>query len=77
MPRLTKKRKKQVEEAVRSLQRFWNSYGDQDFYLTYSDETIVDDALYAIGMALWGNTFASGYDATCAKLLEHLQKKIV
>lgn len=70
----TKKREKQVEEAVKTLQRFWNTYSDQDFYRTYSDATIIDDALYAIGLALWGQTFAPGFDATREKLLEHLQK---
>lgn len=69
-----KKREKHVEEAVKTLQRYWNTYSDQDFYRSYTDATIVDDALYAIGLALWGNAYAPGFDATRQKLLEHLQK---
>ena len=69
------KREKHVEEAVAKLAKFWATYDQQDFYRGYTDETIINDALYAIGMALWGHTFASGFDATCQRLLEHLQKE--
>lgn len=68
------KREKKVEEAIKTLQRYWNTYSDQDFYRGYRDETIIDDALYAIGLALWGNVYATGFDVTRQKLLEHLQK---
>jgi hypothetical protein len=72
--RLTKKRIRQVEQAVAWLAKYWGSYAKQAEFVRYSDETIIDDALYGLGVALWGNTFGSGYDETRHKLLEHLEK---
>jgi hypothetical protein len=73
--KITKKRMRQVEQAVKVLARYWSTYDQQRNYVEYSDEIILDDALYGIGLALWGNSFGDGYTETRKRIREFLAKR--
>ena len=49
--RLTKKQKR-VQAFVEYIQEYWNTYPNQSSYLDYDDPVLINDALYAIGVAL-------------------------
>ena len=73
----TNRRRQHVEHAVRYLQHYMSTYTEQMYYRDYSDETIINDVLYGLGVALWGedeHRGPSGFDRTVAKLREHLEK---
>lgn len=72
------RRRQQVRHAIAYLQNYWETYSEQMHYSDYSDDTIIDDALYGLGVALWGedeHRGPSGYERTIAKLREHLDRK--
>ena len=73
----TSQRRQQVEDAIQYLQNYMNTYTDQVYYRDYSDETIVKDVLYGLGIALWGQAEhrgPSGFDRTVARIQEILAK---
>lgn len=53
-----------IDDAVEKLQHYWDTYTQQSGYQGYSDQTFIDDALYAIGLAINKDKFqhAQGYD---------------
>lgn len=72
-------RKKRVREAVSYLQNYIGTYHNQEFYEDYSDETIINDVLYGLGVALYGESarFAMGSLWFKQKvLLPHLQRDL-
>lgn len=44
--------KKKMRAAVASLQSYMAGYDKQPSYETYSEETLIDDVLYGLGIAL-------------------------
>jgi len=71
-----KKRKKDVERIVKSLKKFINTYDKQTHYQNYSNDTIIDDFLYGLGVAFDSekHSFANGYKKWKQKLTAHLAK---
>jgi hypothetical protein len=58
-PVLTK-RQKRMQKIVAAMQLYVSTYNDQSSYLDYSDETLINDMLYGIGLALDDKEFYSG-----------------
>jgi hypothetical protein len=46
------KSQKRVKLIIEKLQKYINTYSDQLGYLDYSDDTIIYDVLYGLGIAL-------------------------
>ena len=56
------KKQKRVFEIIKALKHYINTYENQIGYLDYSDEIIIKDMLYGIGIAIdekykWGKGF--------------------
>lgn len=71
--RLTEKQKR-VKAAIEFLKNYYLRYDSQFGYLDYSDKTLIDDALYGLGVALEPGKykFADGYEEFKKVLREHL-----
>lgn len=69
--------RRRIRKAVDYLQTYMETYTAQSHYEDYSESIVIDDVLYGLGVALWGDehTYASGFDRTIAKLREHLERK--
>lgn len=69
-------KKPDIKTAVEKLQKYWNTYTELTGYEDYSEKTLIDDALYGIGVALDEHEYqnANGYDKFKKKLLEHLSQ---
>ena len=67
-------RQKHVKQAIEYLARYMKTYDKQTGYLDYTDETIIDDVLYGLGVAIGGREYqmADGF----AKFKERLAKHI-
>lgn len=66
--------KKKMRAAVASLQSYMAGYDKQPSYETYSEETLIDDVLYGLGIALDSHyAYANGYENFKKRLLEHLR----
>jgi len=63
MSELTLANKKGIQGAVTTLAEYWNTYSTQPEYKNYSVGTLVNDALYGIGIAIdpWLYKEADGY----------------
>jgi len=46
------KKRKRVKQIVDDLKEYINTYEKQHGYLDYSDEIIINDMLYGIGLAI-------------------------
>lgn len=74
-PVLTKKQRR-VRRIVRELQKYMNTYDKQASYLDYTDETIINDVLYGLGIALdKKNRFADGFNRFKGRLQKHIGGK--
>lgn len=71
--RLTAKQKR-MQRAIRLLSDYIATYEAQAECLNYTDKTLIDDVLYALGVALEpdAHKWASGFDVWKDKLREHL-----
>jgi hypothetical protein len=71
--RLTAKQKR-MRRALRFLRDYMATYEAQSECLNYTDKTLIDDVLYALGVALepQQHKYSSGYDVWKDKLREHL-----
>jgi hypothetical protein len=71
--RLTAKQKR-MRRAIVYLRDYMETYGAQAGCLNYTDKTLIDDVMYALGVALEPAQYkyARGYDAWKEKLREHL-----
>jgi len=75
---MTKKRdKKRMNRMVKYMQNYWSTYSDQQNYEIFSEDTFIDDALYAIGVALNEKDymFASGFRRFKQSLRERLDNE--
>lgn len=65
-----------MTKAVQSLQNYWNTYTRQTAYEGFSVETLLDDALYGVGVAIDKAQFelADGYELFKEVLRQHLDK---
>jgi len=72
-------RQKRNKEVIEYLQNYINSYPEQSCYLDYIDQTIIDDMLYGLGVALYGDEckFANGYDKFKQILMNHLTRNMI
>jgi len=63
-----------MRHAVRMMQDYWGTYDMQRGYEDYRVGTLIDDAIYGLGMAIDKEQFqcADGYDRFKAILREHL-----
>lgn len=69
---LTEKQQR-MQVAVKYLQEYFNSYTKQEGYLDYEDSTLIDDALYGLGVALDPKyKMGTGYTEFKKFLREHL-----
>ena len=66
---------KRVKKAIASLTKYMVTYKNQFGYLNYRDETIIEDVIYGLGIALAPDKyrFASGLDEFKKVLREHLK----
>ena len=71
--RLTAKQKR-MQRAIRYLRDYMDAYEAQAWCLNYNDKTLIDDVLYALGVAFepQQHKYASGYEVWKDKLREHL-----
>lgn len=55
---------KRMWEIVARMQEYWNTYDTQKGYTDYLDKTFIEDALYAIGIAMEPERYkyANGFD---------------
>lgn len=67
------KKQRRMERMVAGLQEYVRTYSDQACYRDYSDQTLIDDVLYGLGLA-FGEQYrgADGYDKFKALLRQHL-----
>lgn len=71
--RLTAKQKR-MQRAIRFLRDYMDTYEAQSECLNYTDKMLIDDVLYALGVAFEPqlHKYANGYEAWKNKLREHL-----
>lgn len=68
-----KQKQERVRIAILRLKAYIDTYDKQRGYLDYSDETIINDMLYGIGMALDDKyMWAKGFAEFKERLKEHL-----
>lgn len=74
MNRVQRKTDIDIQNAVEYLQDYWKDYSSQSGYTKFSDQTFVDDALYAIGVSINKNEYsaAQGFDKFKKWLQHHL-----
>jgi hypothetical protein len=67
-------KQKRMKKAVEYLKNYMNTYSNQVGYLDYTDETLIDDVLYGLGVALGPKryAFAQGFCKFKARLRDHL-----
>lgn len=66
--------KKKMRAAVASLKDYMDRYDKQQSYESYSEETLIDDVLYGLGIALDSrNAYANGYEKFKTRLIAHLR----
>ena len=67
-------KQKRMKKVVGYLQDYMNTYSGQAGYLDYADETLIDDVLYGLGVALGPKRyiFAQGFRKFRARLRDHL-----
>lgn len=72
--KLTKEQKR-VKKIVEKFKKYVDTY-PEEMYLNYSEEIIVDDILYGLGISLDFEeySFAQGYIKFKKRLLEKLKK---
>ena len=51
-PKRLSKEQKKVKEFVEYMQTYWNTYTEQSSYINFNENTLINDALYGIGVAL-------------------------
>lgn len=70
--------KERMKLMVMYLKRYMETYDKQPGYENYGDDTLINDVLYGLGVALDpdNHTFASGFDLWKKKLVEHIQKSL-
>lgn len=61
--------------AVESLKDYWETYDQQAWYESYKVETLIDDALYALGIAIDEKQFrfVDGFERFKEILRKHLE----
>ena len=63
-----------VKEAADYLANYWGTYRSQLGYEKYHTDTVIDDALYGLGVALDQKyQCANGYEQFKKALIKHLQ----
>ncbi|EDM47775.1 hypothetical protein [Marinobacter algicola] len=63
-----------IKAAVAYLQEYMNTYSQQHSYEAYRAETLIDDVLYGLGVALDKKyKYAQGYDEFKKVLRAHLE----
>lgn len=73
MERRATKAQKRMITAVAYMTGYMSNYAKQIDYENYSDETLIDDVLYGLGVALSEeHRFASGFEAFKIKMRAHL-----
>lgn len=75
---LRKDRDCTATEQVQTLTAYWSTYADAyERYHDFTPQTLLDDALYSIGISISKKyTAAQGYDLFKKDLLEYLKKEI-
>jgi len=68
---------KRVKLIIEKLQKYINTYSDQYGYLEYSDDTIIKDMLYGLGIALNEKeyTYALGFNKFKKFLHKYIYRK--
>jgi hypothetical protein len=70
-------RQKKVDAAIKYLVKYMATYDKQIGYLEYTDETIIEDVLYGLGVAIGGKKYmwANGFATFKERLAKHLAGK--
>jgi hypothetical protein len=63
-----------VKKSIEYLKRYVDTYDKQPRYLDYTDETIINDVLYGLGVAIGGREYqyANGFEKFKKRLRDHL-----
>jgi len=70
------KKQKRVKKIIDSLKEYINTYDTQPDYLNYSEEIIINDMLYGIGIALNNKyKYYNGYEKFKKFLLKNFLQK--
>jgi hypothetical protein len=75
--KLTKEQQR-AKRIIDSLTKYMETYSNQQGYLYYSDETIINDVLYGLGIALNRKEYewSPGFAKFKQKLIKHLFPKV-
>ena len=67
-----------VQEIAEAMIEYWSTYMDQRYADTYTDATVLHDAVYGIGIAMDPDAFqfADGYDDFRGAILTELYVNI-
>jgi hypothetical protein len=73
-PKKLTKKQKRMQRAIHFLRDYMNTYEAQACCLDYTDKTLIDDVLYALGVAFEpeAHKFSGGFDVWKVKLCQHL-----
>ena len=71
------KHRKRMKQAVKYLQDYMNTYDNQPEYLDYPIETLINDVIYGLGVAVRGDEYkcGEGFDKFRQKLSAFLSGK--
>ena len=73
-----RKRRERMKQIVAYLRGYMNTYDQQPEYLDYPPETLVNDVLYGLGVALSDEyKYGEGFEKFKSKLLDHLSHRPV
>lgn len=66
-----------ITDSVDDLKHYWQTYDQQEGYQHYSQRTLLDDALYGLGIAIDPTLYygPEGYERFKAFLRAHLEVK--
>lgn len=67
-------KQQRVKDIITDLKDYMNTYPNQMAYFDYADETIIDDVIYGLGIALDkdGHSMRDGFEKFKKKLVEHI-----
>lgn len=70
-----KPEEQRIVDAIAYLKEYINSYDKQRGYEKYAEVTVINDLIYGLGVALWGDDhrWHAGFQKTLVKIREVLK----
>lgn len=66
-------REKRNKQIIKYMKDYINTYDSQAHFKSYEDETIIDDMVYMIGVALYNLKGVDGYGKWRKILIEYME----